>query len=76
MTTRVITGSKDEIAQKVASMEGDVRQAIVFIEEPAGAGLPAETSVEELFAEMEPYTVHVTDFHDSREAIYERLEGE
>lgn len=31
MTVRVLTGSKSEIAEKLASLEGDVRQAIVFI---------------------------------------------
>lgn len=33
-------------------------------------------SLDSLFAEMEPYTVQVADFDDSREAIYERLEDE
>lgn len=77
MTARVITGTKQEIARQVANMEGDVREAIVFIEEPASASkqdVPA--TVEELFKEMEPYTVKVGDFDDSREAIYTRQEGE
>ena len=64
MTARVITGSKQEIAQKVASLEGEVREAIVFIEEPAGASPSAQdvpATVEEMFKEMEPYTVKVGD---------------
>jgi hypothetical protein len=76
MTARVITGSKQEILEKVASLEGEVREAIVFVEEPPGAPPSVGTSVEEMFAEMEPYTIHVSDFDDSREAIYERLEEE
>lgn len=80
MTARVLTGSKQEIAQKLASLEGEVREAIVFIEEPSDASgqsrpdVPA--TVEELFAEMEPYTVQVGHVDDSREAIYTRMEGE
>jgi hypothetical protein len=35
MTARVLTGSKQEIAQKVANLQGEVREAIVFVEEPA-----------------------------------------
>ena len=76
MTVRVLTGSKQEIAQQVASLEGEVREAVVFIEEPAGASKDVPATVEELFAEMEPYTVKVGDVDDSREAIYTRMEGE
>ena len=77
MTARVLTGSKQEIARQVANLEGDVREAIVFIEEPAGAAtqdVPA--TVEELFKEMEPYTTSIDDFDDSRETIYKRMDGE
>ena len=79
MTARVLTGSKQEIAQKVANLEGEVREAIVFVEEsadlrrPGGAGTQ---DVEDIFAEMEPYMVHVGDVDDSREALYTRQEGE
>lgn len=71
MTARVLTGSKQQIAQQVAHLEGEVREAIVFIEEPIGATTqPLPQSAEELFKEMEPYTVQVADFDDSREGIY------
>jgi len=33
-------------------------------------------SIDDFFAEMDPYTVNVADFDDSREAIYKRMEGE
>ena len=82
MTARVITGSKQEIARTVEQMEGDVREVIVFVEEPAGgptgsgASVPVPATVEEMFAEMEPYTVQVGNVDDSREAIYTRMPGE
>lgn len=79
MTVRVLTGSKQEIAQKVASLDGEVREAIVFIEEstdlrPSG-GEGAENAGD-VFAEMEPYVIHVRDVDDSREALYTRQDGE
>jgi hypothetical protein len=77
MTARVLTGSKQEIAQKVANLEGDVREAVVFIEEPMGAAAESVPgTVDEMFREMEAYTTKVADFDDSREAIYQRTEGE
>ena len=62
MTAHVLTGSKQEIAQKVAAMEGEVREAIVFIEEPSdlrSAGGNGAQNVEDMFAEMEQYMVQV-----------------
>jgi hypothetical protein len=79
MTARVLTGSKQEIAQKVANLEGDVREAIVFVQEPSDLHLPsgqAANDPQDIFAEMEPYTVHVADADDSREALYTRQDGE
>jgi hypothetical protein len=77
MTAITLKGSKQEIARQVANLEGEVREAIVFIEPPADASTPpVPATVEELFAEMEPYMVDVGDVDDSREAIYQRMEGE
>ena len=80
MTARILKGSKQEIAQKVASMEGDVREAIVFIEEPTGAPAaprePVPATVEDMFKEMEPYMADVGDVDYSRDAIYSRKPGE
>jgi hypothetical protein len=77
MTARVLTGTKQQIAQQVANLEGEVREAIVFIDEPAGDGRQSvPESVEEFFKEMEPYESHATDVDDSREAIYTRKPGE
>lgn len=79
MTARLLTGSKQQIAQQVANLQGDVREAIVFIDEPDGAPAqpPVPATVEELFKEMEPYMAHSDgNVDDSREAIYTRMEGE
>jgi|tagenome__1003787_1003787.scaffolds.fasta_scaffold19825008_2 hypothetical protein len=73
MTARVITGSKQEIARQVASMAGEVREAIVFVEEPSTAApRPVPATVEELFGEMEPYTARAGNVDYAREAIYSR----
>lgn len=79
MTARVLTGSKEEIAKQLTSLEGEVREVVVYVEESAGAASsmpPVPATVEELFAEMEPYTVTVGHVDDSRESIYTRMEGE
>ena len=78
MTAHVLKGTKYEIAQHVAGMPGEVREAIVFVEEPASIapGQPAPGDVD-IFAEMQPFVaVGYADVDDSREAIYTRLEGE
>jgi hypothetical protein len=73
MHVQVLRGSKQEIAEGVARIQGDVREAIVFVEEPAAA---TEEGGADIFAEMEPYMVNVGDADDSREALYSRVEGE
>ncbi len=75
MTARVLQGSKQEIAERIMQMPGDVREVVVVVEEPIPAAeLPA--AGEDIFAEMEPYVSNATDVDDSREAIYTRMEGE
>jgi hypothetical protein len=76
MTARILTGSKAEIAQKVASLEGDVRQAIVFVDEPRVAPPRTYASAEQLFAEMEPYTARAGRADYSRSGIYSRTPSE
>lgn len=77
MTARVLTGSKEQIAQQVANLQGEVREAIVFVDEPIGAATqPVPVTAEDLFREMEPYMSNVGQVDDSREAIYTRAEGE
>jgi hypothetical protein len=70
MSARVLRGTKKEIAESVARIPGEVREAIVFVDEPgptnaAGAGPDAD-----LFAEMLPFMVQAPDVDDSRDAIY------
>ena len=69
-----MTGSRSEIADALARIEGEIREVMVIVEEPA---LPIPAAEEDIFAEMEPYMVNVDGFVDySREAIYTRMEGE
>ena len=79
MTVR-LTGSKEEIAQQVANLPGEVREVIVFVEEPRTKSMqPVADTVEDFFKEMEPYMVEVDDVDDvddSREGIYTRKPGE
>ena len=73
MRAHVLRGTKQQIAENLARMPGEIREAIVFVEEPG----PAETRMsdrEDIFAEMHPYMVDVEDLDDSREAVYTRGE--
>ena len=74
MKARILRGSKQEIAETVARISGEVREAIVFVEEPSDSAAPALG--DDIFAEMEPFTVKVGGADDSREALYSRMEGE
>ncbi|MBL8798847.1 MAG: hypothetical protein JNM56_33495 [Planctomycetia bacterium] len=75
MKTHILRGSKQKIAEDLVRISGEVREAIVFEDEPLPAAAePGGT--EDLFAEMGPFMVDVRDVDDSREAIYTRLDGE
>lgn len=71
MQAHVLRGTK----QRIAENPGEVREAIVFVEEPAlvEARMPKR---EDIFAEMRPYMVDVEDLDDSCEAVYTRGQGE
>lgn len=74
MKTHVLKGSKQEIAENLIKITGDVREAIVFEEEPSQ---PDATPVtDDIFAEMNGYMVDVPGIDDSREAIYSPMEDE
>jgi hypothetical protein len=73
MKAHVLRGSKQEIADSLVRISGEVREAIVFEEEPAPAA-PQDT--EDIFAEMGPFMVDARSVDDSREAVYTRMEGE
>lgn len=72
MKTHILRGSKQQIAETVARIDGDVREAIVFVLEPSDVSPPAQ----DLFAEMEPFTVRQGGVDYSRESFYRRAEGE
>jgi len=74
MKAHVLRGSKQEIAETVARIDGEVVEAVVFVVEPSVAG---EGSIgEDIFAEMAPFNVEAGDVDYSRETIYNRVEGE
>ncbi|HEX3553911.1 MAG TPA: hypothetical protein VIA62_11860 [Thermoanaerobaculia bacterium] len=73
MQAHVLRGTKQQIAENLARMPGEVREAIIFVEEPAAAQIPDR---DDIFAEMRPYMVDVEDLDDAREAVYTRGEGE
>ena len=76
MKTHVLRGSKQEIAENLVRITGEVREAIVFEDEPA-ATVAGVDDTEDIFAEMQPYEAQGNTYvDDSREAIYTRLEGE
>jgi hypothetical protein len=77
MKTHVLKGSKQEIAENLVRISGEVREAIVFVEEttPATPGIQMIDACD-IFAEMLPYMVDVQEVDDSRETIYSRMEGE
>jgi hypothetical protein len=74
MKVHVLTGTKEEIAESVAHIDGVIREAIVIVEEPSDS-IPIGAD-EDIFAEMEPYTVKAGGADYSRESIYTRLENE
>jgi hypothetical protein len=75
MKMHVLKGTKQEIAQSLVQINGEVREAIVFEDEPASPAV-GDSDTEDIFAEMRPLMVDVKDFDDSREAIYTRAGGE
>jgi hypothetical protein len=75
MPAHVLRGTKQEIAESLVRIPGEVREAIVFVEETATAEVVAPRA-EDVFAEMQPYMVDVPEVDDSRESIYSRRDGE
>lgn len=74
MKAQVLTGSKSQIAETLVRMDGNVQEAIVFVEEPAEPVVAPGSN--DIFAEMEPYTVRAGGADYSRESLYTRMEGE
>ncbi len=76
MQAHVLRGTKQEIADRVSRMPGEVREVIVFVDEPAMLAAPHAADAEGVFAEMRLYMVDVDDVNDSREAIHTRMQDE
>lgn len=77
MKTHILRGSKQEIAERLVRISGEVRETIVFEDEPAPARTEAAPrEAEDIFAEMTPFMVDAPNVDDSREAIYTRMDGE
>lgn len=76
MTARVLTGSKQEIARKLTELEGEVREAIIFVEEPRATPPATSQTADEMFRQMEPYMARAGNVDYSRDAIYRRKPGE
>lgn len=74
MKTHILKGSKREIAESFARIDGDIREVIVIVDEPSDAVPPLPG--EDIFAEMEPYTVQAGGVDYSRESMYTPTEGE
>jgi hypothetical protein len=76
MKTHVLRGSKQEIVERLGEISGEVREAIVFEDEPAPTPGPRAEDAADFFAEMSALMVDVQDVDDSREAIYTRMNSE
>ena len=74
MRTEVFTGTKAEIANSILRLHGEVREAIVVIDEPSSATPPM--SQDDFFAEMDSFTVKAGGADYSRESIYEHADDE
>ena len=73
MKPHVLTGSKQEIADTLLRTSGEVREAIIFVDEPSGSDpdMPAD-----VFAEMESFLANAGDANYSRDALYGPADGE
>jgi hypothetical protein len=74
MTVKVLTGSKVEIAENLARISGQIHEAIVFVEE--ATEFRSAIAEENIFAEMEPFTVQTGGADYSRESLYTRMGDE
>ena len=67
MLAHVLRGTKQEIVENLIRMSGEVREAVVFVDEQASLEMRDR---DEFFAEMRPFMVEVKDLDDDRDAIY------
>lgn len=79
MTVHVLKGSKQEIADTLVRFGGDVREAIVLVDEHPPVDSPHGSNAsqsDDMFDEMRPCMVNAADLDDSRAAIYTPSHGE
>ena len=74
MKARVLTGSKTEIAEPGVRIDGEIHEVIAFVEEASDS--TPEPFEEDIFTEMEPFTVKAGGADYSRQSLYTRMEGE
>jgi hypothetical protein len=73
MKPQVLTGSKQEIADTLLRTTGEVREAIIFVDEPSASSSQVP---EDVFAEMESFLANAGDANYSRDALYGPADGE
>jgi hypothetical protein len=77
MTTHILRGSKQEIAERLTLISGEVREAIVFVEEATRPAAGVAPDANDIFVEMQPFMVNVSGMvDDSRAAIYTPVDTE
>jgi hypothetical protein len=76
MKAHILRGSKQEIAYRLVQLRSEVREAIVFEDEPAPVGPEAPCPTEDVFAEMAPFIGDAPDVDDAREAANSPMDGE
>ncbi len=67
MKAQVLKGSKEQIVERLSRIEGEVREVIVFVDEPGAA----HANGHDIFAEMDAIAGRYADFDDSRESAYD-----
>jgi hypothetical protein len=76
MKTQIFEGSKEQIAQEVARIPGEVLRAVVYIAEPTdkrsfGAGEAGDPWTRAFRATLDNAVILGHDVNDTRESIYQ-----
>jgi len=76
--TKSLTGTREQIADEIRQIPGQILSATIVIDEAATPRRPSLTDAEfiRFMKELEGLTVSVPHADDSREAIYTRMPGE
>ncbi len=77
MGANVFSGTKQEIADYLCRIGGELHEATVLVGEAAPMEFAVEmANAKDIFAEMRPFTIDVQVVDDSREVIYSRMAPE